>query len=95
MAAFVGLCQVTLTVPGSTSLKDKRRVLRSIVDRLRQRYALAVAEVGSQDAWQRADIAFACVSGEPSRCEAILAECVRWLETRSDIELVHVETEIL
>ncbi|HEY8488564.1 MAG TPA: DUF503 domain-containing protein, partial [Thermaerobacter sp.] len=50
MAAFVGLCQVTLAVPGSTSLKDKRRVLRSIVDRLRQRYALAVAEVGSQDA---------------------------------------------
>ena len=95
MPAFVGICRVTLALPGSSSLKDKRRVLRSLMDRLRQRYALAVAEVGSQDAWRRADIAFACVSGEQRQCEAILAECVRWLESRADIELIEVDTEIV
>ncbi|HEY8552341.1 MAG TPA: DUF503 family protein, partial [Thermaerobacter sp.] len=39
--------------------------------------------------------AFACVSSEARRCEAILEECVRWLETRSDIELLEVDREIL
>lgn len=95
MPAFVGICRVTLALPGSGSLKDKRRLLRSLMDRLRQRYQLAVAEVGAQDSWRRADIAFACVSGEHRQCEAVLADCLRWLESRTDIELIDVDTEIV
>lgn len=95
MPAFVGICRVTLALPGSLSLKDKRRVVRSLVERLRQRYALSVAEVGAQDMLRRADIAFACVSGEHRQCEAVLAESLRWLESHPDVELVAVETEIV
>ena len=51
---FVGVARVTLLIPGALSLKDKRSVLRRLKDRMRDRFACAIAEIGSHDEWQRA-----------------------------------------
>ena len=54
MGIIVGLCTVELFIPESQSLKDKRQVLLSLKDRLREKFNLSVAEVDGQDLWQKA-----------------------------------------
>ena len=64
---FVGVCRFTVIVAGSHSLKEKRVVLRRVKDRVRAQHGVTLAEVAGQDTWQRADLAFALVSGERDR----------------------------
>src|ERR1700692_4588903 len=63
-ALVIGTLQITLHVPDSRSLKDKRMVVRSITSRVRQTFAVAVAEVGEHDTWQTAVVGVACVSND-------------------------------
>jgi uncharacterized protein YlxP (DUF503 family) len=75
---FVGVCRFTVIVAGSHSLKEKRVVLRRVKDRVRTQMGITLAEVAGQDTWQRADLAFALVSGErdhaQSGCESVLRQ---------------------
>ena len=61
---IVGLCTVELFIPDSHSLKDKRQVLQSLKNRLREKFNLSVAEVDGQDLWQKAVLGLACVANE-------------------------------
>ena len=56
---FVGVLQVTLSIPGAYSLKDKRRVVKSILERLRHKHAVSAAEVTDLDVWNRAGLGIA------------------------------------
>jgi uncharacterized protein YlxP (DUF503 family) len=69
---FVGSVRIELHIPHAQSLKDKRAVVRSLKDRIRQRVPAAVAEVDHQDLWQRAAIGVAIVSGESSQVAEML-----------------------
>lgn len=91
----VGAALIEIHVHGSRSLKQKRGVVRSIVQRLRNRHNVSVSEVGGQGTWQRAVIAIACVgmdaSGVRKRLEAALefVEELRLAEVMaSDIEML-------
>ena len=59
---FVGVLQVDLSLDKARSLKDKRQVVKSILDRVRSRFNVAAAEVDSLDLHQRAGLAFTAVS---------------------------------
>ena len=69
-----------LTLPGCTSLKEKRSVIRSLKDRLRVRYHLSVAETGMQDVHGRAVITVAVVAGDRRQAESILDKADRLVE---------------
>ncbi len=69
---FVGVVRIELHIPGARSLKDKRSVVRSLKDRIRQRVQAAVAEVDHQDLWQRAALGVAVVSGERGQVDSML-----------------------
>jgi uncharacterized protein YlxP (DUF503 family) len=81
-----------LHVPHSRSLKTKRAVIRPIVDGLRHRYRVSVAEVDHQNQWQRASIAVAVVGGTNSQVRDVLASVERFVANAPDIELLDVET---
>jgi len=68
----VGLLTLELHIPDAQSLKDKRQVLRSLKDRLRGRFNVAVAELDHQDTWQRALIGIVTISAEESHLEESL-----------------------
>jgi uncharacterized protein YlxP (DUF503 family) len=59
---FIGCCQIELHLHASGSLKEKRKVISSLRDRLRRRYNVSFAEVEHQDVWQRAGLALVAVS---------------------------------
>ena len=58
----VGIVRIELHLPASRSLKDKRQVVRSLKDRIRERVRAAVSEVDHQDLWQRAALGVAVVA---------------------------------
>jgi uncharacterized protein YlxP (DUF503 family) len=68
----VGVLTFELRLEHSHSLKDKRQVVKSLKDRLRARFNVAVAEIGLQETWQRAVVAAVTVSGDQKAAEEVL-----------------------
>ena len=81
-----------LHVPASRSLKTKRAAIRPIVDGLRHRFRVSVAEVDHQNQWQRAAIAVAVVGGSDAQVRDVLASVERFVVAAPDIELLDIET---
>ncbi|TVP74245.1 MAG: DUF503 domain-containing protein [Gemmatimonadales bacterium] len=69
-----------LSIPGCRSLKEKRGVLRSVVDRLRSRYPVSVAETGSQDVHDRGEVTVAFVTSDARRGDSIASRVDTFLE---------------
>jgi uncharacterized protein YlxP (DUF503 family) len=85
---FVAAVRFELFIPECHSLKQKRAVVKPIVDGLRRRYQVASAEVGSLDKWQRADIGVAVVAGTSSHVHDVLAEIERFVWSFPDIQVL-------
>jgi len=81
-----------LHVPESRSLKTKRAAVRPIVEGLRHRFHVSVAEVAHQDQWQRAEIAVAIVAESDGRVQHLLDGVERFVAAAPAIELLGIET---
>jgi hypothetical protein len=81
-----------LHIPESRSLKAKRAAIRPIVDGLRHRFHVSVAEVDHQDRWQRSAIAVAAVSGTAGQLRDVLDSVERFVDNAADVEVLEVET---
>lgn len=95
MSIVVGLCTVELFIPDSQSLKDKRQVLLSLKDRLRERFNLSVAEVDGQDLWQRAVLGLACVANEGRHVNQVLDQALNVIRSQPAVEIVQSRIELL
>lgn len=86
---------VTIDIPAARSLKDKRSVVRSLVERLRQRLHVAAAEVGMQDVVRSGQIGFAAVSGDRATARHQAEEARRFIDEEliGRAEVVHVAQE--
>lgn len=91
----VGVCRVTLHLPASHSLKEKRQIVRSLLARLRNRFDLAVAEVDDQDRWQVATLGLVCVSSSAVVADEVLSQAQDYIENaRLDALVTEVAREI-
>lgn len=79
-----------LHIPDARSLKAKRAVLRPIVDGIRHRFRLSVAEVDHHDRWQRAAIGVAIVADSAGRLDELVESVERFVMHAPDVELVDV-----
>lgn len=91
----IGLLQLDLLVPGSRSLKDKRRVIKSLKDLLHNRFNCSVAEVDYKDLWNRARLAVCVVSDDSRHVNSQLDEIVRFASTRPGAELADYRIEMM
>ena len=69
---IVGILSVHLRLPGNRSLKEKRRVVKGMLQRVRNRFNVAIAEVGDNDLHQSAVLGIACVTSDPAHAHSIL-----------------------
>jgi uncharacterized protein YlxP (DUF503 family) len=92
---IVGAALVELHVHGSQSLKQKRGVVRSVTRRVRDRFDVAVAEVGGQDTWQRAQLGLAAVGSDALRVRAVLGRAVSFIEELHLAEVIDSDVELL
>ena len=74
---IVGVTTWELHLEGCHSLKDKRHILRSVKDRLRQKFNVSVAETDHNDLWQRAELTVCVVSNERAHAEDVLRQADR------------------
>ena len=91
---IVGALEVELHLPGSSSLKDKRLVLRSLMDRLHNRFNVAVSEVEHHDVWQRAVLGIVTVSKDAAVANSVLSHVQDFVERDPRIVLVDVHLEM-
>jgi hypothetical protein len=77
---LVATCVVKLNLNGVRSLKEKRRILTSILARLAREYNLAVAEVDCQDIWQTAVIGMVSVGNSEAYLHGMMEKAVGWIE---------------
>lgn len=92
----IGICTLTLDIPHSKSLKDKRRVVKSITSRVRNQFNVSIAEVDAHDVWQSAVIGLACVSNDAGYAHGLLEKVVQMISnSRFDAQVADYEIEIL
>ena len=91
----VGLLRISLIIHDNDSLKGKRKVVKSLVGRLRSRFNLAVAEVGDNDLWQRAEIGAAVVGNDRRFINSALDKILDYIERETEAEVVDSDMEII
>jgi hypothetical protein len=89
----IGVCTLELDIPASQSLKDKRRVVKSLIARVRRSFNVSIAEVDSHDSWQRATIGIVCVSSDEKYAHGLLEKVVDNIE-RSRLDAVIADYSI-
>ena len=92
---IVGAAVVELHVHGSQSLKQKRGVVRSVVQRLRNRFNVAVAEIGGQDTWQRAVIGIAATGNDRRYVRGLLEKALTFVEETHLAEVIGSDIDML
>ena len=94
---IVAVVRLAVYIHHSHSLKEKRAVIRKLIDRIQARFKLHVAEVGGQDTWQRAQLGFAVVGAEAQVVESIGDEVVRAIQSsvEGQGEVVSIDREVL
>jgi len=88
----VGIARLTLFLPASHSLKDKRMVLRRVKTHVREKFNAAIAEVGANDLWQRAMLGVTVVGADGAFTGSALDEVIRFIEGHADV--TNVEREL-
>lgn len=95
MTAHVALCTFGLSIPAANSLKDKRQIVKSSLALLRNRFNVAVAEVGALNTFRRAEVAVVAVSNNKARLESIMESVTRFLEREPRWSLEDTQVEFL
>ena len=83
--------KLTFYIPYAASLKDKRQVCRSIIDKARQKFNASIAEVETQELYQRLTIGVAVISGDASHAQNSIDEIIRFMDDNADAELTEIE----
>ncbi len=91
---FIGVCTIELHVPESGSLKTKRHSLKSLKDRIRNKFNVSVAEVDDQDLWQKASLAVAAVSNDKAHLNQTLDHVLNLVRGVPEISLLDYHIEI-
>ncbi len=92
----IGICSLQFRLPESTSLKDKRRVFRSISTRVRNRFNVAIAEVEGNDKRQLLTLGVTCVSNDSRHANEMLSRVVSYIQSiRPDAELLDYTLDII
>jgi uncharacterized protein YlxP (DUF503 family) len=86
---YAAALRVELRIRDARSLKEKRRIVKSVMSQLTTKLPVAVAEVGFQDQWQRCTLGVATVSSQAGQLDRILHTVQRLLRERPDIEVLH------
>jgi len=90
----IGVCTVYMTAEWVFSLKEKRMVVKSIIERAKHKFNISIAEIDRQDIHKNIVIGFACVTNDASHANSIIENVVTFIENNTDAVIDDVEIEI-
>ena len=79
MKSKIGVLSLHLHFPGCSSLKEKRRIIKSLIAKMRNKFNASIAEVGHLDIWQDSEIAIVVVSNNHSQTNQMLQNILNWV----------------
>jgi hypothetical protein len=92
----IGACRVRLRLPENNSLKGKRQISKSVIERVKNRYNVSIAEVDDHDLWQLVTLGIACVSTSAPHANEVISKVVDFIQkNRFDVEMLDYEVEII
>jgi uncharacterized protein YlxP (DUF503 family) len=91
---IVAAARITLLIPENNSLKGKRKVVRSLMEKVRHRFEVAVAEVGDNDLWQKAQIGLALVGNDAQLLNTRLSQVLKFMENQHLAEIIDSQVEL-
>lgn len=91
----VGVVRLTLHIPENNSLKGKRRVIKQIVERTRNRFDIALAETGMADSHRQAEIGLACVGNDRRVINSVLDRAINYIDSLGTAVITGQELEII
>jgi uncharacterized protein YlxP (DUF503 family) len=92
----IGVCTLQISIPVAQSLKEKRRVVKSIIARVRNEFNVAISEVDDHDLWQSTVLGMACVGTSQSYAHGQLEAVIRFIDKqRPDCPIGAYEIEML
>lgn len=91
---IVGTCEVTFRAEWVSSLKEKRMVVKSLVEKTRHKFNVSVAEVNRQDEHKTIVIGFACVTNERRHADSMIQHILDFMEKNTEAELLSAEYEV-
>ncbi len=91
---LVGVCRVVLGLPGNNSLKGKRSVVKSVLERARQKFHVAAAEIEDLDNHRRATLGFACVSNDARHARSMMDKLVDFVAASTPVPLIDHEVRV-
>jgi uncharacterized protein YlxP (DUF503 family) len=90
----VGVCQVELLFHENFSLKGKRQILRSIIERARKRFNISIAEVEDHDLWQKGIVGIVAVGNDRKVVNSILDQVMNFIEGTHLADVADAQIEI-
>ena len=91
----VGILKIELHLHDNRSLKGKRKVVKSMVDKIKYKFNVAVAEVGSNDKWQKIELGVSAVGNNRRHVDASLNNILDFIESLYLAEIIDSKTEIV
>ena len=91
----VGTLKIDLHLHDNRSLKGKRKIVRSMVDKVKHKFNVAIAEVGSNDKWQKIELGVCTVGNDRRHIDASLNNILEFLESLYLAEIIQSKTEII
>ena len=89
----IAICILELYIPGKTSLKGKRQVTRSLIQRLRNKFNVSIAEIGNQDLWQRVELGMAVVCHNGAGADSIMEKIFAFVELENGVDIISSRVE--
>jgi uncharacterized protein YlxP (DUF503 family) len=91
----IGKVKVLLRIDGASSLKDKRRIIKSILERTKSRYNISASEIDKNDVWNSAIIGIACVSNDAGYIDGLMQAIINFIESDPRIEVTDCEIDTI
>ncbi|MDU3456875.1 MULTISPECIES: DUF503 domain-containing protein [Peptoniphilus] len=92
---IIGICTCEIFIFNANSLKSKRSVVKSIIEKSKNRFNISIAEVGENDKWQKSIIAFSTISNDQKIVEETIEKVINFFDSYSEIEIINIKREIL
>lgn len=92
---IVGICVIELYIPQNGSLKGKRQVLQSMKIKIKNKFNVAIAEVGEQDLWQKAVLGVTTVANDIRFVNEVMDKVVDFIASNPQVEVVHHQLEFV
>ena len=92
---IIGTLEIYIRLFSANSLKDKRRIIKSLISRIRNNFNVSIAEIGDYSLWQRAKLGIAFLSSDTNYSNKILDKILEFLNREKEFFIIELRKEIL